>query len=393
MKSRRKGTGTVYKPKGSRFWWIAYMSGGKRRFEGTKSERRCDAQAMLVQRLGDSGKGIVITPQMGKTTLLEGLTAFINDLKINKKKSAHCNICKQVCDVEGHTNDTWRRIELHVLTYFDPTRRMATITMDDIEAYKVHRAVTQGAAAASVNRELASLRRAFRLAMNRNAIASMPKIKMLEENNARSGFFEKAEFDAVLSHLPADLQPVAKFFYTTGWRKSEVLSLTVSQVDLDAGTVKLEVGKTKSGYGRTFMLTEELSELLSLQLDSINALKKAGTICPWIFHRADGTQIKSMRGAWEAATEAAGYPDKLIHDFRRTAVRNLERAAVPRSTAMAMVGHETESIYNRYAIQDEAMLREGSAKLSAWSKSQAAAAAVKQRGQVKQFKKTASVKG
>lgn len=56
---------------------------------------------------------------------------------------------------------------------------------------------------------------------------------------------------------------------------------------------------------------------------------------------------------------------RILHDFRRTAVRNLERAGVPRSTAMALVGHETESIYRRYAIVDEAMLREGVAKLDA----------------------------
>jgi len=53
------------------------------------------------------------------------------------------------------------------------------------------------------------------------------------------------------------------------------------------------------------------------------------------------------------------------HDFRRTAVRNLERAGVPRSAAMKMVGHKTEAIYRRYAIADETMLREGAAKLEA----------------------------
>jgi len=50
-------------------------------------------------------------------------------------------------------------------------------------------------------------------------------------------------------------------------------------------------------------------------------------------------------------------------DFRRTAGRNLERAGVPRSTAMKMVGHKTESIYRRYTIVDDAMLKEGAAKL------------------------------
>jgi len=59
-------------------------------------------------------------------------------------------------------------------------------------------------------------------------------------------------------------------------------------------------------------------------------------------------------------------PTRIPHDFRRTAVRNLERAGVPRSAAMAMVGHKTEAIYRRYAIADERMLRDGAARLAAF---------------------------
>ena len=55
----------------------------------------------------------------------------------------------------------------------------------------------------------------------------------------------------------------------------------------------------------------------------------------------------------------------IFHDFRRTAVRNLERAGVSRSVAMKMVGHKTEAIYRRYAIVSEADLREASRKLEA----------------------------
>ena len=56
-------------------------------------------------------------------------------------------------------------------------------------------------------------------------------------------------------------------------------------------------------------------------------------------------------------------PGRIVHDFRRTAVRNLERDGVPRSAAMAMVGHKTEAIYRRYAIVDAGMLREAAAKI------------------------------
>jgi integrase len=216
------------------------------------------------------------------------------------------------------------------------------------------------------------------------AAARAPYVGLLEEDNVRRGFFERAEFDAILTHLPAHLHPPLEFMYATGWRKSEVLGLTTAHVDLDAGTVKLDVGSTKSGKGRTIMLTPALATLLATQLDAIDALKKRDVICSWIFHHPGGTRIKSLRGAWSAATDAAGYPTKLLHDFRRTAVRNLDRAGVPRSTAMAMVGHETESIYRRYSVQDETMLREGAEKLAAWTDAQTK---TKARGQVKRFKK------
>ena len=56
---------------------------------------------------------------------------------------------------------------------------------------------------------------------------------------------------------------------------------------------------------------------------------------------------------------------RIFHDFRRTAVRNLENAGVPRSQAMKLVGHKTEAIYNRYAISNENDLREAVRKLDA----------------------------
>jgi hypothetical protein len=74
----------------------------------------------------------------------------------------------------------------------------------------------------------------------------------------------------------------------------------------------------------------------------------------------------------------------------RSAVRTFERTGVPRSVAMSIVGHKTESIYLRYAIVDEAMHREAAAKLDVWAAEEKAKAAAERRGQIKRFKKQQS---
>lgn len=367
------------------FWQIAYMSGGKRRYESSGSTRKEDAQRLLTSKMGDVQRGIVVTPKLGRITLGKAFAAVVNDLKMNGRKSAICRKCKAICQDPAHTNDTQRRIDMHLLPYFGEQRRMNSITTADVEGYKAHR-LKQTAERATVNRELAALRRAFRLALRGGELLTIPYVGLLREDNVRKGFFEREQFEAILKHLPAKLHPPLRFAFITGWRKSEVLSLRVAQVDLKVGVVRMEVGTSKDGKGRSFYVTTELREVMQKQLDSIKALQEAGTVVPFVFHWSDGRQIKDFRKVWANGCKAAGYPDMQLHDFRRTAVRNLERAGVPRSTAMAMVGHKTESIYRRYAIVDEAMHREAAEKLNVWA-GQQEGKATGTTGQVKQFRR------
>ena len=134
------------------------------------------------------------------------------------------------------------------------------------------------------------------------------------------------------------------------------------EVDWTAREVRLEPGTTKNGEGRTFPFTADLEALLKAQLVEHERRKKINRLVPFVFHR-DGERIRSFRHAWKSACVEAGVPGRILHDFRRTAVRNLERAGVSRSTAMAMVGHKTESIYRRYAIVDAKTLHEAAAKI------------------------------
>ena len=80
--------------------------------------------------------------------------------------------------------------------------------------------------------------------------------------------------------------------------------------------------------------------------------------------------IKDFRKAWAAACQRAGVMGRVPDDFRRTAVRNLERAGVSRSAAMMMVGHRSGSIYRGIALTDEVVLNESAAKLAAFHQSE-----------------------
>jgi integrase len=105
-----------------------------------------------------------------------------------------------------------------------------------------------------------------------------------------------------------------------------------------------EIAKNKDG--RMIVLGGEIANIL----DRRRAERVES--CPYVFHR-DGERIKHYNRAWRTARVKAGLPDKLFHDARRTAVRNMDRAGVPRQTAKQITGHKTDAVYNRYRIVNE----------------------------------------
>ena len=208
----------------------------------------------------------------------------------------------------------------------------------------------------------------FSLAVEGGKLLFRPHIPMLQERNVRTGFFERDQFEEVRDALPQSVGSVVTFAYLTGWRiPSGVLSLQWRNVDREYGLVRLDVGTTTNDTGRVFPYGEllpELSKVMEEQWVRTKAVEQErGIVCPWVFHR-NGKPIRDFRNAWARATEQAGCPDRIPHDFRRTAVRNLVRAGVPENIAMMLTGHKTRSVFDRYDIVDENDLRDAVERLA-----------------------------
>lgn len=356
MRRGPSGSGNLYQPihrlkdgtgRKARTWWCRYFVGGKRVTENTGKAGKKEAQEFLRERTAARDVFAPTGPNPGAPTFEQMAAGLVANYKANRRRSLD-------------------RVTLsisHLRRFFRAGTTADEIARDRLDAYVASR-LEQKAGPASVNRELQALRRMMRLSEAAGRIARVPTFPHLKEPPARRGFFERDQYEAVLAHCPAYLRPIISTFYLTGWRKQEVLSRQWRHVDLKAGWLRLEPGETKSGQGRMFPLTPELREVLEAQREATTAMEQAlGCIIPWVFH-LDGDRLRTIGKAWRRARTKAGLPGRLIHDFRRTAVRNMERAGVPRSAAMAMIGHETEGIYRRYAIIDEAMLKDAGAKLA-----------------------------
>jgi integrase len=358
---RSRGMGYIYQPtwrdqrtrerKTAETWWISYSLHGRRHRENAHSTKEGDATKLLKLRLGQAAIGMPVGPLVERTTLSEILKMVEVHYAANGRKS----------------KPRVKHAATHLKEFFGACAKARVITSDRISAYQAER-LEQGAKPATVNYELAVLRRAFRLGGCAGKVAARPEIQMLHVENARKGFFEPEQYRAVVKYLPEYLRPLAAIAYITGWRAmSELLSRQWRHVDLAKGWLRLDPGESKNGEGREFPFTPDMRSVLEAQRENVRTIERErACVIPWVFVQPDGSRIKDFRWAWRTACRDAGVPGRLVHDFRRTAVRNLERAGVPRSAAMRMTGHKTEAVYRRYAITDSAMLQEAAVKLAAF---------------------------
>jgi integrase len=146
--------------------------------------------------------------------------------------------------------------------------------------------------------------------------------------------------------------------------RGELRPLTWERVDWERGLLTLAKYSTKNDDARAFPFREAptVEAALERRLAYTRDVEaRTARAVPYVFHvegfALDVTAYGRFYAPWVEACKRAGFPDLNPHDFRRSAVRNLERSGVPRSVAKRLVGHRTDAMYDRYAIVAEDDLR------------------------------------
>jgi integrase len=341
---RPSGTGSYFKKPKSRFWWIAYHRNGKLFRQSTHTTDERAARRFLQRRLAEAASEDFIAPQTARVKVEELAVDFLRDYKIAERKSI---------------DDAHARWRLHLQPFFGHLRAVS-VSSDLIVRYIMERQ-EQGAKNATINRELAALKRMFNLGLRATPpkVVRVPTFAKLAERNIRKGFVEDAEYQrlsAAASRVGLWLRALFEVGYAFGWRVSELLYLRISQIDLLNRTITLNPGETKNDDGRVVIMTDAVHQLLTQC-----AMGKQSV--DFVFTRDNRKPVRDFRYAWEAICTEAGAPERLFHDLRRTAVRNMVRAGIPERVAMQISGHKTRAIFDRYHIVSESDLKQAAASM------------------------------
>jgi integrase len=174
---------------------------------------------MLHTRLAEINQGTFMGPQLERTKVDELAVMFVRDYRINSRKS--------LADAETRWNQ-------HLKPFFGGMRAI-DVTSEQLARY-VDKRQQEEAANATINRELAALKRMFRLGQQSTPpkVVRAPKFPKLAENNIRKGFLEDGQYRKLIEYC-SELwfRSLVECGRTYGWRVSELLSMRVNQLDVE----------------------------------------------------------------------------------------------------------------------------------------------------------------
>jgi integrase len=310
-------------------WWITYFAGGRQRFESSRSSRKRDAQELLDIRKGDARRG---------------------RLRLTKSKAPHFDeYARRFLLTVQHPN-TQKRYGSSIRNLASGFRnvKLSDITSDVIEGFKEKR-LSNGVRTATVNRDLAVLRRMMKLAERKMLISESPfrDVEFLEERKQRRRphILTFEEEDRLLNAAMPQIRTLAILILETGMRSNrEALSLSWSEVDFVNDLVRVDESKTKAGE-RTIPISARCKIEL-LRWRKLLGPEFSSYVFPNM--RDPSKPLKDVRRSWAKALRDAGLQYFWIYDLRHTLASRLTQAGVSPLFVAQIIGHAGTSILSTY---------------------------------------------
>ncbi len=371
---RTYGTGSLWLRKSKRHpkgeWWLRYYAGGRQRKENSKHcechEKRgkSKAELLLSRRTAQAVDGTLPSTRANRTLVSDIADLLFKTLRAAAMRKIPENLpaptkawrTKQVEAVSSGQRGRWDK---HLAPVFGD-RKAALVTKQDLDSYMAARLEAK-ARHATINRELALLKRAYRLGFEARPrlVSDVPPFPTKLAESSRTGFVEDEVFGKVLGAIEdTGLRALVLCAFRLGFRKSELKHLLVMQ--LADGWLRLFAGATKNGKPRSVKLPADVNDALVL---CAKDKQPDDYIFTWASGNSNGKRIKDFRTAWEKATAAAGVPALLFHDLRRSAVRRLRKRGIHTATAMQITGHLTRVVFDEYDQASPADVAEAAEKL------------------------------
>lgn len=279
-------------------YWAKYYDDGKPVYESTgKLEKR---EALIVLRRAETkvAEGRREGPTVKRTRFEDLIEGLKNDYILKRRK-------------------TWNLREQH-LAHLKPVfggMRAKAITTPKLQAYVAKR-LEEGAAPATVNRELDCLRRMMILGQRHTPpkIVFVPHFPRLAEDNVREGFCEHDAYLCIRGAAPYHIQVATTIGYYTGMRKAEILSLQWDKhMDMIENCIRLERKQTKTKESRGLYMT---GDFLKVMQKAKEVRDREYPNCPWVVHLR-GQCVKTFDDSWATLMKRLGMSGFLFHDLRR----------------------------------------------------------------------------
>lgn len=227
MAMRKRGNGTIYLR--GKIWWMQYYVRGRLMQETTGFTPKADAENLLKQRIGEVAAGRRVGPE--RATIADLCNLVVEDNRMRNLRDA-------------------RHVEWRYRTHIAPALGCLLASRfgrAQVQNYVAGRRAA-GASNATINRELAIVRRGFTLGAGEDTplVQRQVVIAALQEDNVRQGFMEQEQYEKLLEELPTNLKALLVCGYHTGARKNELRRMQWSQVDFDGGAIRLAASQTKN---------------------------------------------------------------------------------------------------------------------------------------------------